>query len=243
MNVWKRVLCVVALCALPALAFGFDFGFGFKAGMNFPYWGGVGFDESLLLPDSEGFIMTVGFPGGIPAARFCFSAGAFVELGIFKLFSIQPEVLYSMLGGGYTTVQAGEEVRCYSHGSAIEVPILFKLRLFTTKGTGISLFLGPDVMFPLASQHAERYEDGSEYAGEVIWIYKDPFFRGLVLFGAIGGIGIHFSNGAFIEGRYSLGAFMANENFDWSTFSLNTLDPANRTWRQNNIQVMIGFEL
>ncbi len=240
MNRWKRVLCVVALCALPALAFGFDFGFGFKAGMNFPYWGGVGFDESLLLPDSDNFVMTVGAPGGIPPVRFCFSGGFFLDFGLLPWLAIQPEVLYSMLGTGF---KVGGTDKYFVHVSAIEVPILVKFRIFTTKGGGLSLFLGPDVMFPLGAQVAARYSDGGEDTGDVVWYWKGNFQKFMVSFGAVAGLGFHFSNGAFIEGRYYLGAFSADEDYDWSTFSLSTLDPANRTWAQNNIQVLLGFEL
>jgi hypothetical protein len=231
----KWILIAVVLALSPAIAFGLDFSGGLKAGIAFPYWGGAGLDESLIIPQKDSKIMTFGFPGGVPPIRFCLTGGLFFTLGLFDFFAIQPEVLYTMTGSSW----AEDDVTLYNHYSVIEVPILLKLRLLSKRGAGLSIFVGPDLQYIFALQTARAYPDGTEVVETTLYDFEaglSPF-----VFGLVGGIGLQFGSGLLIEGRYFLGFLQTGSDFDWASITWDTFDPGSRTLLQNNIQVMIGF--
>jgi hypothetical protein len=239
MSCRKWVLIAIAALVIPATAFSFDFHFGFKAGLGFPFAGGKGWDEALVLPAGKSKIVTFGFPGGIPPIMFCMTAGFFTTFGLMPSFAIQPEIFYTMLA------QHGEgsTQSYYQHWAVIEVPILAKLRLMAENGAGIALFGGPDVMYVLAQQviKDDRSTSGIDYDSGIKWNTGDILAAPLI-FGVVAGLAVHFPEGFFIEGRYFISFFKANKDYDWASLTLNSFDPSNRTWLQNNIQVLLGYQ-
>ena len=235
----KWVYIALLMLVLPVLVYSFDVHTGIKLGVGFPYSGGQGWDEALVLPSGDSKIVTFGFPGGIPPIKVCLTGGLFVTLGLMPSFAIQPEVLYTMLA------QHGESStdEYYQHWAVIEVPVLAKLRLMADNGAVVALFAGPDVMYVLATQVIKDDKATPEIDTDtgIMWNTNDLLAAPLI-FGAVAGLAFHFPEGFFIEGRYFISFFKADEDYDWAGLTVNSFDPGDRTWMQNNIQVMIGYQ-
>lgn len=235
----KWVYIVLLMLVLPVLVYSFDIHPGLKAGICFPYAGGQGWDEALVLPSEDSKIVTFGFPGGIPPIKVCLTGGVFVTLGLMPWFAIQPELLYTMLAQSWEN----SDEEGYIHWAVIEVPVLAKLRLVADNGACVALFAGPDVMYVLAEQlvRDDKTTPELDKNAEIVWNTGD-LLSAPVAFGAVAGLAFHFPNGFFIEGRYFISFFKADEDYDWAGLTAGSFDPSDRAWNQNNIQAMIGYQ-
>lgn len=120
-------------------------------------------------------------------SKFGFNGGVLANFGITDMFSIQPEVLYSMKGA-----KSNDSNDDRLNLNYIDVPVLVKI---ATGKTGLFFELGPQVGF-LASA---KFKSGSNSTDE-----KDSFKR--VDFGYAGGVGFQAASGPIVGLRYN-GAF------------------------------------
>ncbi|MBJ6143872.1 porin family protein [Hymenobacter sp. BT559] len=139
--------------------------YGIKAGASL---------TNLSGEDSDGFKNKFGFNGGVVA-----------NFGLNDMFSIQPEVLYSMKGAK----EGGTGARL--NLNYIDVPVLAKI---STGETGLFFELGPQVGF-LASAKAK--DDNFSIN------YKEAFKS--VDFGYAAGLGFQAASGPMIGLRYNGG--------------------------------------
>lgn len=119
--------------------------------------------------------------------KFGFNGGVLVNFGINDMFSIQPEVLYSMKGA---KVSGGDDARV--NLNYIDVPVMVRV---ATGSTGLFFEAGPQVGF-LASANAK--------SGGSSLDVKDTFKS--VDFGYAAGLGFQTESGAMVGLRYN-GAF------------------------------------
>jgi hypothetical protein len=119
--------------------------------------------------------------------KFGFNGGVLANFGINDMFSIQPEVLYSMKGSKFDGFSDARFNLNY-----IDVPVLVKV---ATGATGLFFELGPQVGF-LASAKAKDNNTSADI--------KDGFKS--VDFGYAAGLGFQVASGPMIGLRYN-GAF------------------------------------
>jgi hypothetical protein len=98
--------------------------------------GGIGFLSGSDWKDSLDFL------GADNGSHFGFSIGAYAEIGIIEQLAIQPEILYSNKGGGYS-YNIGFEVKGKVSASGLEIPVYVKPKFKMGTGTLYGL-IGPD---------------------------------------------------------------------------------------------------
>lgn len=103
-------------------------GFGLLAGGNL---------ATINVPSSED---TLGF-GLLPG----FVGGCYLDLGLSDVFSIQPELLFTMKGTTYPYIDVP------IHLNYVELPLLFQMGFRTGTDMRIDLFAGPSVAFLTAA--------------------------------------------------------------------------------------------
>ncbi|PHK29512.1 hypothetical protein VF13_40135 [Nostoc linckia z16] len=157
----------VLLSAVALLAFGFaaqaqeGTRFGVKAGANFATLGGDAPNASTLTG---------------------FHVGALAELKVSEMFSVQPEVLFSMQGAKFEFAGQSADWKL----NYINVPIMAKYYVIE----GLSIEAGPQIGF-LMSADAE---------GEDV---KDAYKS--IDFGIAGGLAYDLEMGVFFQARYYAG--------------------------------------
>jgi hypothetical protein len=170
--------------------------YGVKAGASLTNFSGK---------DSDGYKNKFGFNGGVVA-----------NFGLNDMFSIQPEVLYSMKGAKAD----GTDVRL--NLNYIDVPVLAKI---STGETGLFFELGPQVGF-LASAKAK--DDNASVN------YKD-FFKS-VDFGYAAGLGFQAASGPMIGLRYNGGFTNVGK-----TGNVNGLQVQAGSVKNSVFQLYVGF--
>jgi hypothetical protein len=203
---------LVVLLILPLAAFAFDVTIGVKGGVAAPFYTGADYEDLLA-------------GGAQTEFRLGFSAGGFVTIGIIDLLAIQPEVMYSMMGGNF-----GDDLATWlDKVTFLEVPVLLKVRL---KAGNLSLHpsIGPDFLIKIGEWKAELRDDTT---GEVLPIATyDMSIMRMPIIGAVAGLGLLFPVGdgvLTVDARYHLG-LMSRYTED------NGLD-----WKQNNVQLLVGY--
>jgi hypothetical protein len=136
------------------------------------------------------------------ANKFGFNGGVVANFGINDMFSVQPEVLYSMKGAK----EDGGDGRI--NLNYIDVPILAKI---ATGETGLFFELGPQVGF-LASANAK--------SGGASQDAKDSFKS--VDFGYAAGVGFQVSSSAMVGLRYNGGFTNAPKEISLGSTSVET---------------------
>jgi len=144
--------------------------------------------------------------------KFGFNGGVMANFALNDMFSIQPEVLYSMKGA---KVDDGNDGRI--NLNYIDVPVLAKI---STGETGLFFELGPQVGF-LASAKAKNNSISDDV--------KDSFKT--VDFGYAAGLGFQAASGPMVGLRY-------NGAFTNSYKSIAGLDPKARN---SAFQLYVGF--
>ncbi|MEL1245312.1 porin family protein [Flavobacterium sp. DGU11] len=163
----KILLSAVAVMAFGVAAQAQDIKFGVKAGLNIANQGGDA--------ETDGSLMG-------------FHVGGVAELKISETFSVQPEVLYSMMGAKYKDLGVETDLKM----SYINVPILAKYYLME----GLSLEAGPYVGFLMSA----KAEDTDVKDG-----YKS------IDFGLAGGVAYDLPMGVFFQARYMAGLSDIND--------------------------------
>lgn len=153
--------------------------FGIKAGANFSKFSG---------PDAK-------LGNASPKFKPGFAGGGLVNIGITEMFSVQPEVLYSMEGSIYK--EGGNKLIFKT--DYINVPVLVQYN----SPIGIYAETGPQVGFLMSA----KMSDGSNSMDAKESFKKINFSWGF-------GAGYKLSNGLGIGARYNLGLsnIAANDN-------------------------------
>jgi hypothetical protein len=210
-----KIILIAAILLLVALAASaFDLAIGFEGGVDFPFFSGSSYESVLAA-------------GARTKIRFGFSAGAFITLGIIDFLAIQPEVMYSYLGGNFGDSAA----TWHEKAGVIEIPVLLKFRL-KFGSTRFCPLAGADVLIRLGDWGFEIKDSAGILIG---WgTYYSQYIR-VPIIGVLFGFGFEFpTTGGWwtLNARYHLG--IMNRFTDGN--------PAGITdWRQSNIQVLLGY--
>ena len=210
-----RFLVLAAIMTvLPLEAFGFDLTLGVKGGGALPFYSGTDYQETLL--DAAGRQTEL---------RFGYSAGMFVTIGIVNFLAVQPEVLYSALGGNF-----GDSSQTFKENvTVLEIPVLLKAR-FRIGRLQLSPFAGPDLLIPIGEWSNKLIDDST---GDVLLsgTFDMNDIRNAII-GVVMGAGVLIPLGAVsvsLDARYHLGLqSMYTEAFDWDV-------------RQNAVQLLVGI--
>lgn len=111
--------------------------------------------------------------------------GLLAEVKLGKVFSLQPEVLYSTQGAKYKAIDVAKDFT--NDIGYLSIPVMVKINLSST----FSLEFGPQASFLLSKKN--------EVSTNSIKNQKD------VDFGAGAGLGIHITKSLFLQGRYVVG--------------------------------------
>ncbi len=111
--------------------------------------------------------------------------GLLAEVKLGKVFSIQPEVLYSTQGAKYDAIDVAKDFT--NDIGYLSIPVMVKINFSNT----FSLEFGPQASFLLSKKN--------EVSTNSIKNQED------VDFGAGGGLSIHITKSLFLQGRYVVG--------------------------------------
>jgi len=153
--------------------------FGIKAGANFSKFSG---DDAKI-------------EGISPKFRTGFAGGGLVNIGLSEMFSVQPEVLYSMEGALYKESGA----KLIFKTDYINVPVLLQYN----NPSGFYAETGPQIGFLMSA----KMSDGDNSVDAKDGFKKINFSWGL-------GAGYKLSNGLGIGARYNLGLANIADNSD-----------------------------
>jgi hypothetical protein len=165
----KNIIFCLVLTGLASYTKAQTFSFGPKAGMNVTNYTGGNVESDAL---------------------FSYHLGGMLNFGVGKVFSIQPEVLFSSQGAKIDSKGLKQDYKV----SYLAVPVMFKFRT----GPGFYLELGPQASF----------RTGEDVKNQTI----DKFAKNLDL-SIGGGIGYQASFGLGIGARY-MGGISKVGNFD-----------------------------
>ncbi len=140
--------------------------FGIKAGINYA--------------NQNGSNITINSTNYRTSAITSYHAGLVAEIGVFKGFALQPELLYSTKGATYK--DAITEFK--NELGYISIPLLAKINL----SKSITLDLGPQASFLLSERNNLSSKDTKSFD-----------------FGAAAGLSLNITKHLFIQGRYVLG--------------------------------------
>lgn len=175
--------------------------FGVKAGASL---------TSVTGKDSDGAKSKFGFNGGVMA-----------NFALNDMFSIQPEVLYSMKGA---KSDDGSDLR--TNLNYIDVPVLAKV---STGATGLFFELGPQIGFLASAKNKDNNNSVD---------VKDAFSS--VDFGYAAGLGFQSAGGAMVGLRYNGGFTNIGKSYTYSTpFGSVTTDASNT--KNSAFQLYVGF--
>lgn len=176
----KRLILVCALCALILpMASAQSVSIGAKIGGGLAFFGGSDWRDAL------------DWIGGDNEVQVGFTAGLFLNFKIGEWFAIQPELMYSLLGGGfsysYSYYDYYYEFYFFSDidgkvtVNALELSVLLMPRFRAGKGE-VRIFAGPDLIIILGDIECEIKELGITFSVD---IEPDHVF----VLGVKGGIG------------------------------------------------------
>lgn len=153
--------------------------FGIKAGMNV---------SSL---SNDGTLEDQG-------SKIGFNAGAFANIPVGSMFSVQPEVLYSQYGDKYDQVIAGNRYSYANHLDYITVPVMLQYNLIPN----LYVEAGPEFGFMVSARNKAKNETNNDVISES-GNYKDRF--NTFNFGLGLGAGYYFTDNIGITARYVAG--------------------------------------
>ncbi len=208
----KIVLVGAVLAFMAVAASAFDLTVGIKAGVGYPFYSGSDYDAMLAGGASTKF-------------RLGFSVGAFATLGIIDVLAIQPEIMYSHLGGNFGDASA----IWYDNANAIEIPLLLKLRL-KMGSARFCPFAGADVLIKVGDWNFELKDSSETLIMSGRW---NPQYIRVPIIGVVAGFGFDMparTGWVTIDARYLIGVM--NRFTDNSPI---------RDWRQNAIQLLLGY--
>lgn len=193
------VLLIALLISTPAMA---GTSFGVTGGLNLSKFSGEDINEDMN-------DMKMGI-----------ALGGYANIGITPMFSIQPELLYSMKGSKYTMETATDTTERTTKMNYIEMPILFKVTPPMAGMMSPELFLGPYFGYNITAE--------SEVNGTTSDIDSVKAFD----YGLVAGAGVGFSAGPGtinLNGRYEMG--------------LSSIDDssAEADWKNTNIAIRLSY--
>ena len=203
----KILFSVITLLAINSIAKAqdtteSDVKFGIKAGINFANYGA----------DAEG-----------TDARTSFHFGGIVEMKLAEKFSIQPELLYTMLGCKVTTNVGGTTIDVTDKLGYIVLPVMAKYYV----APGFSLEAGPQFGY-LVSAKGKNETGSMSVEGDI----KDAFKK--FDMGINAGLGYELPIGLFFQARYTLG--LSN------ILSESVAAPDDAVVTNNNFQLSLGYK-
>lgn len=166
----KKIIMAMAILAI-STGVNAQITFGVKGGVTAANFQGKGSFEGISVNETSG-------------TKIGFYAGALAEIGVSESFFVQPEVLFSMLGGADKEDKDNKLDLAY-----ITVPVLAKYKM-----EGLSIYLGPQIGY-LVSANAKDDEDTEDV--------KDQFKS--TDFSAVVGVGYTLESGLGFDARYQLG--------------------------------------
>ena len=187
---------------------------GIKVGINLSDWTGKGVNE--FIENYEYIMNASGFDNFnlTRAHRIGFSLGGFINYEINEIFSLQPELLYTMKGvkfdgNGYFYGYNFNTDIIYKT-DYIEIPLLGKLTVAKNSGITPFLLFGPFFAYNTSSKLKVKVEvEGESDSDEVDFNYIKEIDYGLILGG-----GFETSSGILIDIRYNLGLISVNDASD-----------------------------
>jgi hypothetical protein len=192
------------------ISLGYESTIGARVGVDFPTFSGVDYENELLGISNTGKIK----PG--------FSGGIFYELRFNEQFSLQPELLFSMLGtkwGNATSFQST------IYANTLEVPIIACLKTELKWGL-INLFAGLDANFAIG-----KLIQVNEPAGTKIDISSD-FNR----------FSLGFIVGTSYALNFKIGLFLVDIRYMINIIPLYKKDIfGNIDTRQHNLTISLGY--
>lgn len=172
---------------------GLNFNIGVRGGLNLNTYSKLKTD----LDPTDKIQQLVGFHGGLV-----------MELG-GKMFSVQPELLFSQIGAKIThtanpTDPSDENGNLKLTGNTVTVPVLLKVKLGTSDNLKFFVNAGPYISYLLSSR--ALLVSGSTTVFDETAKFTDN--KGRIGYGAMAGGGVELGLGfgkLLIEGRYALG--------------------------------------
>lgn len=168
---------------------------GIRAGYNSATWGGDAVSSFSELMENAGAVEVRMKPG--------FHAGAYLQLPLGNVVSLEPGIYYSQKGTEITQTFLNNSwikprATVTNNAHYIEMPVLMRLHL----GPGFQLYAGPQVGYLMQNKiKAEAGILGASYE------YNTEFDPGLRKFdfGLAGGIGYEFAPGINLQAGYEYG--------------------------------------
>lgn len=169
-----------------------------------------------------------------------FQAGVAFDLGLSKVFTIQPELLFIQKGGKATyRINEDNQIVSRLYYNYVEVPVLAKLKFYGESGSGFYVLGGPFVGLAVSGKSKttttllgnttvdeEEFEFDNDDEGER---------QRRTDWGVSVGAGIKFGQ-AYLDARYNLGI---NNLLDEDTDNQNDDKPYRRT---RGIGITLGYE-
>lgn len=202
----KRFVLFILLVLLPTMVFCFDFAIGPKLGLNVGWMSGNDWEAMIDFFDDNGSSETAGL-------RIGFSGGIFLTLGLFDFLAIQPEILFSTVGGRYRYTEGGVDFDGVQSANVFEIPIFLKPRIRLGSGT-LYLLIGPNIVFILGDIVMKEEAFGTKVEFEI-----EP--DNSTIFGISGGLGYEiptiFKRKISFEVKYT--KTLTESSDDWEEFN------------------------
>lgn len=193
----KILLSAVAVMAFGVAAQAQDMKFGVKAGLNIANIGGDA--------ETEG-------------SRMGLHIGGVAEFKLSETFSIQPELLYSMMGAKINQTDGFDSEEVDLKLDYLTIPVMAKYYI----AEGFSIEAGPYVGFLMSAKvEDEDVKDG----------YKG------VDFGLGAGVAYDLPMGVFFQARYAAGLSEIGEDFEFAGETVEAVKATN-----NAIQISVGYK-
>ncbi len=188
----KKLTKKLSVMAMTLLLVGLLVSPGFSA-IKFGVKGGFSLANLSFDPEISGVDLKskAGFVGGVS-----------MNIGLSRMFSLQPEVLYVQKGSKFSEGINGDSFELKINVDYLEIPLLLNLS-FQKEGSSFvpSIFAGPYIGLNTSAKIKETY-DGETYTEDIKDYIKDTDF------GLTFGVGLGKQLGAgkiFLDIRYDLG--------------------------------------
>jgi len=231
----KWALLALLLFSSANVLRGFDLSVALKAGLGYPFFSGTDY-QAWLGALEDVFLADNGYPVDFETSWISkssgYSVGLSMTLGLFDLLALQPEVFYTWAGGAYGYSDPGGfgNVVYMDRLNYAEAVVLTVFRLGSGRRT-LNLFAGPDLAVRLQNVRMRIYQEGNLVAqGSWADTQFARWFWNLVV-----GAGV---TSFYRDGR--LFTFEARCTVGMSSV-MNTQLTGLEFWKQNQLQLMLGF--
>lgn len=169
-----------------------------------------------------------------------FQAGIAFDLGLSKVFTLQPELLYIQKGGKASyVIDENNKLVNRLYYNYVEVPVLAKLKFYDSEGSGLYIVGGPFIGLALSG----KLKSTTTFLGQTTTSEDDFKFENddpgerqkRTDWGVSFGAGLKMGK-AYLDARYNLGI---NNILDDDTDNQNDNKPYRRT---RGLGLTLGFE-